>query len=278
MELLGDSYINVAQLSEIEMQFRGYFNMTDRSDSSKISSSGNFDADIHDRASRIRAYTGIRQDIAELVPRNAKSILDVGCSNGALGGFLKSQFPTRRVVGIEIDSELANEATTNLDSVICSNLESLQISSALSQYSPFDCIICADVLEHLRIPEEILLALTRTLAPGGKLIVGLPNIRHHSALWEIFVRGSFPRRSRGIFDSTHLRWFTYADSLSMLRSASLEPELFKFSTRIGDKGGGLLNRLSGRFLDPIAHWPPIREFLVYQFAIRASSGNVLPED
>jgi hypothetical protein len=59
----------------------------------------------------------------------------------------------------------------------------------------------------------------------------------------------------------------------LLRSSNLQPERFAFSLRIGDKGGGVLNRLSGKLLDPIAHWWLIREFFVYQFVMRATLSN-----
>lgn len=230
-------------------------------------------AEKQSQQARIDAYTSIRQDIAELVPLEAISILDVGCSSGALGGYLKCHSPDRKVIGIEMDAKLAGQAIHVLDALIHWDLESLDLNFVLAPHAPFDCIICADVLEHLRDPEKQLIALTKYLSPNGKLIVGLPNIRHHSALWEIFFRGHFPRRPRGIFDSTHLRWFTYADGVNLLRSANLQPERFAFSIRIGDQGGGLLNRFSGKLLDPIAHWWPIREFFVYQFVIRATLGN-----
>jgi len=230
-------------------------------------------AEKQSQQARIDAYTSVRQDIAELVPLEAVRILDIGCSSGALGAYLKCQSPDRTVTGIEIDAELAGKAVLVLDALIQSDLESLDLISALAPHAPFDCIICADVLEHLREPGKQLTALTQFLSPEGKLVVGLPNIRHHSALWEIFFRGHFPRRPRGIFDSTHLRWFTYADGVELLHASNLQPQRFSFSVRIGDKGGGLLNRLSGKLLGPVAHWWLIREFFVYQFVMQATLIN-----
>jgi protein-L-isoaspartate O-methyltransferase len=215
------------------------------------------------------AYTNVRTDIAELVPSAAIRILDVGCSNGALGGYLKSLVPQRTTTGIEIDEEFARSAESVLDHVIHASIEEIDLAEKLAPYAPFDCIICADVLEHLREPWVQLAALTALLDQGGSMVVSLPNIRHHSALGSIFFRGCFPRRPRGLFDSTHLRWFTFADGVGLLKSAGLRAETFSYTVRIGDRGGGLVNRVVGRYLDPVAGFWPIREFLVYQFAIRA---------
>ncbi len=39
--------------------------------------------------------------------------------------------------------------------------------------------------------------------------------------------------------------------------------------RFGDRGGGRLNRLLNRYGDALARLAPVREFLTYQFCIRA---------
>jgi SAM-dependent methyltransferase len=222
-----------------------------------------------DAIQRASAYTHVRDDVASLVPNNAFRILDVGCSNGALGGYLKARVAQRHLTGIEFDADFARAAGQVLDAVIHADVETLDLEDALKPYAPFDCIVCADVLEHLREPWRHLGALARTLSPSGSLILGLPNIRHHSALATIFFRGSFPRRARGIFDATHLRWFTWKDGVALLRDAGLEPDTAEYAVRIGDQGGGLVNHIADRLLNPFAGRWLIREFFVYQFVIRS---------
>ena len=84
---------------------------------------------------------------------------------------------------------------------------------------PFDAIVYGDVLEHLSDPLAALVALNRTLAAGGLVIVSVPNVAH---LW---VRLSAPRgalrlRDRGILDRTHLRFFTRRTFLALLERRS----------------------------------------------------------
>jgi methionine biosynthesis protein MetW len=72
----------------------------------------------------------------------------------------------------------------------------------------FDIIVCADILEHLREPETLLERLRLKLAPGGRLIASLPNSGH----WYfrlVVLSGRFPKRDKGLFDGTHLHFFTW---------------------------------------------------------------------
>jgi SAM-dependent methyltransferase len=220
-------------------------------------------------AARTASYTYVRTDVSALVPASARRILDLGCSNGALGAHLKFLVPERAVTGVELDPAFAAEARTRLDAVVCGNLETLPIDEVLAPRGPFDCVICADVLEHLRDPWALLPRVVSLLARDGVLIVSLPNIRHHSALFAIFVRGRFPRRPRGIFDAAHLRWFTWGDAVDMLAGAGLATDATNHAVRIGDRGGGWVNRVADRVLGPVARLAPVREFFVYQFVLRA---------
>jgi methionine biosynthesis protein MetW len=216
------------------------------------------------------AYTTPRPDISAMVPISAGSILDVGCSNGALGRSLKSEQPAREIWGIEFDSKLATEASANLIKVIHADLNILDWSEALAGRS-FDCIIFADVLEHLSQPEKCLDQARNHLTKGGCLVISLPNIRHLSALRSIFLQGQFPRRDRGIFDRTHLRWYTIADAHRMLADHGLRVASISLAMRWGDNGGGRLNRLLNRLPRAVRHWGPIREFLTYQICLRAEA-------
>lgn len=213
------------------------------------------------------AYTTARSDVCELVPSTARQILDIGCSNGALGLALLADRPERRITGIEYSPEYADEARTRLHRVFQGDAESFD----WSRFAPdeFDCLIFADILEHLRQPERMLATALGHLRPGGHIVISMPNIRHISALSAIALGGSFPQRDRGIFDRTHLRWFTLADAKAMLAALDLNIEAQSFALRWGDRGGGRWNRLLGKLPPSLAGFGPIREFLCYQYCLLA---------
>ncbi len=213
------------------------------------------------------AYTSPRPDVFAMVPTTALSVLDIGCSNGALGASLRHACRGRRVFGVEIDPAFAVEAQAILDQVICADLNELEWP-VLTNGMQFDCIIFADVLEHLMDPRKHLLEAKRYLRPGGCIVVSLPNIRHISSFYSIFIKGTFPLRDRGIFDKTHLRWFTINDAKSLIAELGMSVVHTTFNLRMGDRGGGMMNRLANKY-GTILNFFLIREFLTYQFCLRA---------
>ncbi len=217
---------------------------------------------------RNAAYTTSRSDIVEMIPRSAHLILDVGCSNGTLGRSLKFVEPDRSVWGIEFDADFAAEAARHLDHVVHGDLNLLNWRETLGGRR-FDCIIFADVLEHLVDPRRCLQQARQYLLPGGSIVMSLPNIRHLSALRAIFLGGNFPRRDRGIFDRTHLRWFTIRDAHDLLAEYGFKVSVMTQSLRWGDVGGGRMNRLLNRLPLFMQRWAPIREFLTYQICLKA---------
>jgi methionine biosynthesis protein MetW len=171
------------------------------------------------RRLRAGAYENPRPEVAALVPQTARRILDIGCSSGALGAALKARQPGE-VIGIERDPEYAREAARRLDRVIEGDVETLDLAAHAG--GPFDCLIAADVLEHLRDPWTVLRAAAGLLAPGATAVVSLPNVRYWETLVTLLVRGTWPRRDQGIFDRDHLRWFTLSDARELLEQAGLQ--------------------------------------------------------
>ena len=176
--------------------------------------------DDADRDHRAAAYENRRPEVAALVPATARRILDLGCSSGALGAALKASRDAE-VVGVEREPAYAADAAARLDRVIRADVEALAADAG--ELGRFDCLIAADVLEHLVDPWAVLRAFAALLEPGGTAVVSLPNVRHWETFWQLGARGTWPRRTEGIFDRTHLRWFTLADAHELLVQAGLEP-------------------------------------------------------
>lgn len=174
------------------------------------------------RAAREHGYETARPDVAAHVPRSATNILELGCSTGALGAAIKQRQPTS-VVGIEYDPTYAGEAAGRLDRVIVGDAE-----KALAEpfpEAPFDCLIAADLLEHLVDPWTALSRAADLLAPGATAVISLPNVLWYEGLLRILRRRRWPRDPEGVFDQTHLRWFALDDGMDMLRGAGLEPDV-----------------------------------------------------
>src|SRR5699024_5022996 len=72
---------------------------------------------------------------------------------------------------------------------------------------PFDVVVAADVLEHVRTPERLLGQIRELLAPGGSLLISIPNFGHWYPRLRVAV-GRFDYDRRGILDRDHVRFFT----------------------------------------------------------------------
>lgn len=162
-------------------------------------------------------FSHLRPEIVERVPHWAKTVLDVGCGAGTLGAYLKKLRPDRTVIGVEIDPSAAQAARAVLDRVLVGDVSHMDLPAPASG---FDVIICADVLEHLPDPWRVLRRLIRLLSRRGQMIVSLPNLRNILELARI-ASGDWQYDSEGIFDRTHLRFFTPRAARQLLAEAGL---------------------------------------------------------
>jgi 2-polyprenyl-3-methyl-5-hydroxy-6-metoxy-1,4-benzoquinol methylase len=145
-----------------------------------------------------------REEILNLIPSTTKHLLDVGCGSGTLAAAAKAKYKIDEVVGIEKHEGASKKAALKIDKLICGDIEKVALEFSEKH---FNCIICADILEHLVNPESILDKLKTILSDDGVLITSIPNIRHIVPLLKI-IFNKFEYESSGILDKTHLRFFT----------------------------------------------------------------------
>lgn len=167
-------------------------------------------------------YSHERSDLLRLLPARVKleKVLDVGCGCGATGQYLKNLMQVREVVGIEMNPEMAQQAQPILDQVIIGDVQQIELPFD-KQY--FDCIICADVLEHLYDPWSVLIKLKNHLSDAGYLLLSVPNVQH----WMMIARllsGRWDYRDEGILDCTHIRFFTQKSLRGLLQRAGFQIE------------------------------------------------------
>jgi len=148
-----------------------------------------------------------------------RKLLDVGAADGLLSRRLTEL--GWRVTAIEGDPALAQAGARYCERMITLNLDrEIPVGEG-----PFDVIVYGDVLEHLVDPLRILVELDRSLAPGGFVVISVPNIAH---LWIrlLLLFGRFDYLDRGILDHSHLRFFTERSLRAMLTDAGLLIERF----------------------------------------------------
>ena len=158
-----------------------------------------------------------RREIEAMVPAGALRILDVGCGEGMLGRILL-QKGAAEVVGIEADLDVARRAQGNLSRVLHGDVESLALPF---EDGYFDCIVLADVLEHLKNPLSTMTSLQRYLSASGTIVASIPNVRFFDVIGRL-AEGRWEYQEFGILDKTHLRFFTKKEIEVLFRQAGLE--------------------------------------------------------
>jgi SAM-dependent methyltransferase len=117
-----------------------------------------------------------------LSPPAAQKVLDAGCGRYAAMVELPDDC---HLVGIDISAD-GLDANPDLDERIVGDLETYPLPA-----ETFDLVVCWDVLEHLRRPQLALVNLTRSLKPGGRLVIGIPNVLTPKALVTKFTPHHF---------------------------------------------------------------------------------------
>lgn len=157
-----------------------------------------------------------RKLLLSFVSNDTKKVLDLGCGRGGLSEKLKKRIVTE-VVGVEANPDCYYSAKNKLDKVYLGDIEKVKLPYP-AEY--FDCIICADVLEHLRDPKKILEKYKFYLKKEGCLIASIPNVRYYKIIIRLLFGGTWDYSDQGgLLDATHLRFFTLVNMRELFQDA-----------------------------------------------------------
>jgi 2-polyprenyl-3-methyl-5-hydroxy-6-metoxy-1,4-benzoquinol methylase len=138
-------------------------------------------------------------------------LLDLGAAGGHLGRAVRDRCAF--LAGVEPDPALPASAREGYD-----DWRATGALDAGTWKEPFDAVVCADVLEHLPRPEELLARIHGWLRTGGTLLVSVPNVANVTVRAALAL-GRFPYAERGILDRTHLRFYTRRTAGELLAAA-----------------------------------------------------------
>ena len=203
-----------------------------------------------------------RPDVLALVEPAGRRCLDVGCGAGALGAAL-SAAGASHVAGIELHPDAAARARERLDVLVHGSVLDAPLPFADGE---FDLIVFADVLEHLPDPDAALARCLPYLAPGGTVVVSVPNMRFYLVLARL-VADRWEYADHGVRDRTHLRIFSRRTLERMLAAHGLRIEHLERNFRLLDdqsqigRAGALATRLARATIGR----SPLRELTAYQY-------------
>jgi len=185
----------------------------------------------------------LHQNILAAIPANAKWVLDVGAGGGWLA---KALIPKhKKVVSMDISESNPKTALKNTPSPDHFGLVADVFDLPIKKDS-VDCIVAAEIIEHLSDPKRFIASLYEALKPGGKIIITTPyNEKIHYSLC-IHCNRPTPHNA-------HIHSFTEASILKFMPAG-----IANYKTSIINSK--LLVKLRLQYLLqllPLALWKPI---------------------
>lgn len=158
-------------------------------------------------------HSYISPHILSMIEGHPRRILEVGCAEGAMGQVIKEKYHCE-YIGLEISRDSCAKAETRLDRAIVADVEKADLKDYSLSEKGFDYIIYADVLEHLYDPWTVICGHKEFLKDDGYIVASIPNIRNLEIIQSL-AGGNWTYKEEGILDSTHLRFFTFAEIKKM---------------------------------------------------------------
>jgi len=160
-------------------------------------------------------FSNERKEMLPFIPLECKTILEIGCGEGAFGRLLKRE----RVIeiwGVEKEQAAAVHAMENLDFFFQGDF--FEVEEQLPQ-NHFDCVILNDVIEHFLDPWKLLSRISPLIISGGYVVCSIPNVRYVGNLMELLVKKDWEYKSSGILDITHFRFYTKKSIIRLFESS-----------------------------------------------------------
>jgi glycosyltransferase involved in cell wall biosynthesis len=158
----------------------------------------------------------INHELLNLLPPDAKVIVEIGCGTGATGAQYKLTNPHCQYIGIECDREKAKIAVDRLNWVTIANIEETDIASLDIAPDTVDCLIFGDLLPYLKNPWDILKQYSVLLNPDGQVLAKIPNVQYWRRIVHL-LRGQWENP-----EGKMQHWFTLESIKSLFAEAGLQ--------------------------------------------------------
>jgi len=197
------------------------------------------------------------------------TVLELGPATGYFSKYLKEELSCV-VDAVEISPTMAEKAAQYCRDIWVADLDQEDLVERF-QVKSYDYVIAADVIEHLRNPEEVIRKSKALLKDDGKLLLSIPNVGHAAVIAGL-LQGDFHYTEEGLLDRTHVHFYTRRSLVAFLETCGLYvtassdvvflPEETEFSDDLSGIEESVRNILLNR-----------PDGLVYQFVLSASANS-----
>jgi 2-polyprenyl-3-methyl-5-hydroxy-6-metoxy-1,4-benzoquinol methylase len=179
--------------------------------------------------------TNLREAVVYLARPGGK-LLEIGCGAGAVLATLAPYYA--EVVGIDISATLADYSRRGLAHVAHCTVLNVSLEQAAEVVAPpFDCIVWADVIEHVVDVIGAMKLVAALARPGTQLVTVTPNVAflphrlrllagHAPTTGSHYSNAGFmpdPRQTI-LHDAGHLHYFTFTQVEMLYRLAGFRPQ------------------------------------------------------
>jgi SAM-dependent methyltransferase len=121
-------------------------------------------AATYDRSSSWCTDDALNERIVALAAPDATSaVLDVGCGTGLVSRFFKGR--TARVVGVDISTEMTDQALPHLDELVIAPAERMPFPTG-----EFDIVVSRQGIQFMLLPDAVQ-EMVRVAKPGGRVVL-----------------------------------------------------------------------------------------------------------
>jgi 2-polyprenyl-3-methyl-5-hydroxy-6-metoxy-1,4-benzoquinol methylase len=167
---------------------------------------------------KFSSHSLIVKQIIKMSPSN-QNILDIGCFSGELLNRVKiNQKVSNSYFGADLVNYLSKEFSFIKFCSLDFNDKNL---NKVFENQKFDIVILGDILEHLVNPWSALSNIEQIIQDSSRILISIPNSGHWYFRLKILF-GKIEYTNNGLFDKTHLRFFTKKSSKELIKDSKFE--------------------------------------------------------
>ena len=201
--------------------------------------------------------------------KRGSTVLEFGPANGRMTKYLKEALDCK-VYLAELDEVAGKEALQYGEDLVIGDIENYDWYSKYENLR-FDYITFADVLEHLRNPEEVIVRAKQLLKQDGTLLFSVPNLAHNSVIISL-LNHEFEYTKVGLLDNTHIHFFTKNSIENMMnRTGFTITKRFATYAPVGSTEIPVHNDMVQGIDD--SFWKTRKYGEVYQYVYEAKKGS-----